>query len=197
MKAGIIGVKYDDELYPTYKLIKELIEKSGNKVDFTYFETSAEEDYKDLEGTHKRNQSLLKTNDFIIAETTNYGSGIGYLIAQALNEKKPVLALYNPEKGEKPSAIIKESANKSRLLHFSEYTDSTLEGVIKTFLSDLKKVMDTKFILIISPEIERYLEWVSDERRMHKAQVVRQAVEETIEKDKEYQEYLKGEYGEA
>lgn len=196
MKAGIIGVKYDKDLYSTYKLIKELIEKSGNKADFSYFETSADEDYEDLQDTHKRNQQLLKANDFIIAETTQYGSGIGYLIAQALNDKKPVLALYNPEKGQKPSAIIKESANKSKLLHFAEYTDKSLEKEIKSFLNELKKIMDTKFILIISPEIERYLEWSADNRRLHKAQVVRQSVEDTMEKDKEYQEYLKNEFGE-
>src|SRR5690242_13642371 len=110
MKAGIIGVKYTDKPYPIYKEIKKLLEAQGVKVDFSYFESSSEEDYADMEKTYNRNQKLLKNNDFIIAETTHYGSGIGYLIANALNEKKPVLALYNINEGTKPSAIIKEAS---------------------------------------------------------------------------------------
>jgi len=48
-----------------------------------------------------------------------------------------------------------------------------------------------KFILIITPEIDRYLEWSSIERRMHKSQVVRAAIEKVIKRDGEYQDCIR------
>ncbi|KXK09749.1 MAG: hypothetical protein UZ20_WS6002000317 [candidate division WS6 bacterium OLB21] len=103
--------------------------------------------------------------------------------------------MHNIDKNPNPSNIIKASAS-SKLLTFAEYKDNTtIEKATVDFVYSVKSMLDTKFILIISPEIERYLEWVSDNRRMHKAQVVRRAVEDTMEKDKEYKDYLKKEYG--
>ncbi|MFQ5493200.1 MAG: hypothetical protein ACE5DX_03515 [Candidatus Dojkabacteria bacterium] len=192
MKAAIIGAKlghkWDDEI----SRIKTALEKKSIKTDFSYFDTSTDEDAQDLEAAYKRNQKLIKNTDFLIAEATEYSSGIGYLIATALNEKKPVLAMHNKAKGAHPSNIIKSSSN-SKLLTFAEYESNDIDRIIIDFANRVKGMLDTKFILIISPEIERYLEWSSDYRRMHKAQIVRQAVEEQIAKDKEYKDYLKSE----
>jgi hypothetical protein len=52
--------------------------------------------------------------------------------------------------------------------------------------------LDSKFILIISPEMDRYLNWASKVKRTHKAQVVRAALEVMIKKDKEYKDYIQG-----
>jgi hypothetical protein len=185
MKAAVIGAKLSNKWDKEVKLIKTTLEKQGIKVDFSYFNTDTNEDASNLESTYKRNQKLIKDSDFLVAETTEYSSGIGYLIANALNEKKPVLALHNKLKGGAPSNIIK-SSSISKLLNFSEYDEKNLTDVTKSFIGEVKNMLDTKFILIISAEIERYLEWASDFRRMHKAQIVRAAIEEMMDKDKEY-----------
>lgn len=195
MKAAVIGAKLHDKALEEAKIIEKALTDKGVKVDFSYFTTSTDQDAEQLEDTYKRNQKLLKNADFLIAEATDYSSGIGYLIASALNQKKPVLALHNTNRNAQPSNILKASS-ASKLLTFSEYgDDKTLSQRTADFANKVKGMLDTKFILIISPEIERYLEWSSDTRRMHKAQVVRQAVEEAMDKDKEYQDYLNENYG--
>jgi hypothetical protein len=72
------------------------------------------------------------------------------------------------------------------------------ESAIKKLEKEMHKIKlakgeRLKFIFIISPEIDKYLEWVSNERRMHKSQIVREAIENQANKDKEYQEFLRDE----
>lgn len=57
-------------------------------------------------------------------------------------------------------------------------------------IAKLEKVAEIKFILILPPTIDKYLAWATSEHRMHKAQLVRGAIEETMLKDKEYQQFL-------
>lgn len=187
MKSAIIGVKYNDETHSSYDKIKTELENSGNTVDFSYFDSPLEKDYEDLENAYKRNQKLIKECDFLVAEITQFSSGIGFLIASALNEKKPVLTLFNAEKGKVISSVLKASAESNKLLAYQEYkTDEELNSVLKSFTNDVKQKLDTKFILIIPAEIDRYLEWAADFRRMHKSQIVRKAIEAQIELDEEW-----------
>jgi 2'-deoxynucleoside 5'-phosphate N-hydrolase len=185
MKVAIVGGKYDESQIKIYKEIKKILEDQGINVDFSYFSTSVDQDDSNLEQTYQRNLKLIKNSDILIADTTIYSSGIGYLIASSLNLKKPVLALFDSESGKKSSNIIKSSA-RSKLLTFKEYTNKELIDVINNFIRSAKNILDTKFILIISPEIDRYLEWASAQKRMHKAQIVREAVEEMMKKDKDW-----------
>lgn len=185
MKVAIIGPKVTNKWDKIYKQLKDILSQNGNVVDFSYFDTTTADDAGNLEGSYKKNQRLIKNADVVVAETTDFSSGIGYLIAKALNDKKPVLALYNKTLGDKPSNIIKASS-VSKLLTFEEYNEEGLSQSVKKFLNKVRKLLDTKFILIISPEIDRYLQWAADFKRMHKAQIVRNAVEEMIGKDTEY-----------
>ena len=190
MKASIIGAKYpENSLKNFYNEIKKVLESNEVNVNFDYFSTSIDEDNKDIEKTYKKNKKLIRDCDFLVAEVTLFGSGIGYLIAEAISMHKPVLALYNTKIGDKPSTIIKASS-VSRKLNFVEYSEkSELKKSIEKYLKEVKTKLDTKFILIIPAEIDRYLEWASKEKRMHKAQLVREAIDKIIEEDRDYQEY--------
>ncbi len=81
---------------------------------------------------------------------------------------------------------------------FKIYSDwlSSTKKEISTNLGNLEKITrklreDPKFILIISPEIDEYLEWVSQKRKMHKAQFVRESIKAKMLKDQEYQQVLR------
>lgn len=190
MKVAIIGVKYNKETYAKYENIKKIFEKKGLRVDFSYLEDNLESDYEDLNSAYIRNQKIIKGCDFLVAEITQYSSGIGFLVATALNFKKPVLTLFDKQHGEVVSSVIKATADKSKSLTYVEYdTNEALEQVCEEYIQDVKTKLDTKFILIIPAEIDRYLEWTSDSRRMHKAQVVRDAIEKVMETDTEWKEY--------
>ncbi len=156
-----------------------------------------------LEDTHSKNiseelftnaaktqTSNIKNTDIMIADITDSSGAVGFHIASALSEKKPVLVLRQKkeEPNRLPGPII---GNQSKLLRFSEYSNADERNkAIANFLKWSKQKLDTKFILIISAEIDRYLEWSSQENRMHKAQIVREAVEKVMNKDKKYQKFL-------
>lgn len=180
---------------PLYKDgLKSLIQQ-GNKVQDYVTET--------LEDVHagkiseelfanaaKQQSKSIKDSDVIVADITDSSGAVGFHIASALAEKKPVLVLKkkSDKSGRIPGPII---GHKSKLLTFKEYlTDKERNEIINSFVTDAKKKLDTKFILIISPEIDRYLTWASQENRMHKAQIVRDAIEKIMKKDKAYKKFV-------
>lgn len=143
----------------------------------------------EIKEAYSQLNKYLKNSDVYIAEISKPSVGIGYEISQAIAMKKPALVLCHKDSSFQPLATIE--GNKSKYLRFEIYEEKNLEEIVNKFMKEAKQKVDTKFILIISPEIDRYLEWASENRRMHKAQVVRSAIEDLIEQDKEYQEYLK------
>lgn len=191
MKAAIIGAKLGSQWDDIIQRVKEVLDSKQCNVDMSYFSSSTDEDASDLEGAFRRNKQLIKTSDFIVAETTQYSSGIGYLIADAIHHKKPVLALYNKTLGDKPSNIIKSSVITKQLI-FLEYTDSNLAEGIVDFLKKVKSMVDTKFILQLPAEIDQYLEWASFHNNVPKSQVVRDAIISKMKKNPEWKDYLEG-----
>ncbi|MEI7578969.1 MAG: hypothetical protein WCJ58_02890 [bacterium] len=192
MKAAIIGSKIDKKDFSQYIIIKQILEKNAVSVDFSYFQVSLDQDIENLEDVYHRNQELIKKTDILIAEVTDFSTGIGLLVGNALSQKKPVLALFNKNSKNVISVNLKSTAAHSKIFRYQEYSsEKELEKVLDKFVQTAKKLLDTKFILIISPEIDRYLEWAGETKRMHKAQLVRTALEEAMKKDKEYRKTTK------
>ncbi len=188
MKIFFISDRKDLKHKTECETIISTLSANGNQVDRSHFNRTSEQDSNNFEKAYKDNLKSIKECEVLVAEVTNLSSGIGFLISTAMGQKKPVLALFNKNSDNKPSTTLRGSTN--RLMNFKYYTSANLQDVIKEFLVKVKKELDTKFILIISPEIDRYLEWASEFRRMHKAQVVRESVEAVIKKDKEYKSLL-------
>lgn len=125
-----------------------------------------------------------KTGDAVIAELSSPSTEVGYIIADALREKKPVLVLVN--KKAKGGYMPSLSWKKPEFLMTKVYVDEQLEGVIDEFLSFATTKVDTKFILIITPEIDAYLRWKASEEGVRKAEVVRRAIASYMENDEGY-----------
>lgn len=143
----------------------------------------------DIKNAHKKLSQYMRQADVYVTEITKASVGVGYEISQALSDKKPVLVLIHESEPFKSRATL--LGNTSKLITYTKYQEDELGSIMKSFLDNAKSSIDTKFILIISPEIDKYLEWSASERRQHKAQIVRNAIEDTMEKDKEYKAFLK------
>lgn len=139
----------------------------------------------------KNNEKSLREADIFVADISDSSGGVGFQLAQAMQEKKPILALrYKDDKRVIGYGPITSHANKN--IQYEEYeNEEDITKIIDRFLEDAKSKIDTKFILIIPAEIDRYLSWSSDFRRMHKAQVVRKSIETVMQKDKDWKDYLK------
>lgn len=186
------------DLIPYVKHIYDVVRESGHKIDdFNYvtdpmFNVTQKED-SELVRAFNKAIKLIKESDYIIAELTRPSAAVGFEIAYALGEKKPVLVLYNEEKLEKLSTPFR--GNKSKYIRIRKYSSQTeLKNAIKFFLDDIKDLIDSKFILIIPAIIDRYLEWNVKERGLSKAEVTRNAIEAALEDDKEYKEAIKGDF---
>jgi nucleoside 2-deoxyribosyltransferase len=188
MKVFVIGNRNDDLAKKSFDNIVKDIEKLGHKVDSSWIKHTSDEDALHFEDAYKRSMKSIKNADILVAEVSTMSSGIGFLISTALNQKMPVLALFNDKSKDKQSMTLKGSKNK--LMHYTTYNGDNLDKEIKNFFTKTKSLLDTKFILIISPDIDKYLEWASSTKRMHKAQIVRNAVEDQMAKDKDWKSFI-------
>ena len=138
------------------------------------------------------NTKCIKNADIVIAEISDTNSDIGYEVSFALEEKKPVIAMYSnagQEHGRHtiPTALM---GNPARHLMLREYELRNIDKTLELAIRDALELIDTKFILIIPPHIDSYLEWNVKERGRAKADITREALERTMKEDKEYQTYI-------
>lgn len=197
MKVYFSATVTDDETYKAlYEKIIQTIQKSGHKVlEYGAHKIDPQEllnrSETDIKKVYKELDKFLKQADVYITDISLPSVGIGYEISQAIASRKPVLALNYEKKKYQPLATLE--GNKSKYLRYETYNENNIEEIIKSFLKDAKEKLDTKFILIIPPEIDQYLQWASDYKRMHKAQIVRDAVDAYMGQDEDWQEFLKEE----
>lgn len=138
----------------------------------------------------KESEKAIRNADVVIIDVTFPSNRGGFEMARALDEKKYVIALSNEDiEVPKPATV---TGNLSKYYKNVTYNNKNVTEKLTEMLDEAKTRLDTKFILIISPEIDRYLEWASDYKRMHKAQIVRNAVEKEIQNDKDYSQYREG-----
>ncbi|HRN86712.1 MAG TPA: nucleoside 2-deoxyribosyltransferase [Candidatus Dojkabacteria bacterium] len=190
--ASILGKKRDTHSERWQKQIIKQLKDLGHEVWDGNFNTEPKLLYEESEdeyvNIYNRNTKIIKSSDLVIAEVSMSDSGVGYEISYALSIKKPVLALYNEQSVEPTAPPI--IAGKSKFLTFVKYDEKNLKSTLDKYIGQIKKNLDSKFILIISSEIDRYLEWSSQENRMHKAQIVRDAIEKVMNKDTDYKKFL-------
>lgn len=140
--------------------------------------------------TYESTKKDLFLSDLIIAEASIPTASIGHEITLAIEHNKPTLVLINEEVelNKIPSSI---RGNKSKLLITKYYNSKNIEQKVEEFLEQSKKMLDSKFIFIIPPEIERYLSWANKKKGIPKADIVRHAVENFMNEDIDYKSYLK------
>lgn len=129
----------------------------------------------------------IKDSDILIAEISSADLKVGFEIARALDEKKVVI-LFSSENTSHKSSYIFKGGDKNLLR--ATYNSKNIISVTDSKFKEAAGKLDSKFILIISPEIDRYLDWAGQTKRLHKAQIVRTAIEQMIKKDKDYKTYL-------
>lgn len=184
----------DKDLKANYKKIIDTLKSMGHEVlqygsDHLSPTELVNRSDDEIENAYKMLDKLMKQADAVVTEISLPSVGIGYEISEAISQKKPVLALTYSKANFQPLATIE--GNKSKFIRYVRYDKEDIEGSLKKFIDNSRDIIDTKFILIISPEIDKYLEWTATERRMHKAQVVREAIEDMMNKDKDYKNFLK------
>ena len=121
---------------PAYQHILRVLQRYGTVLN----QHVADETISDFGETdvtrqdiHNREMEYLRQADVIVAELTTPSLGVGYLIASALQQKKPVIGLYQGLHTHKLSAMIKgDERIIIQLYNHPEELDKILDEHIRT-----------------------------------------------------------------
>lgn len=176
------------ELENYYKQINDTLESHGLTVFsghlFTKVMDSDLVDNKEIEAWYKQVIQQVKAADAIFVEISYPSTvNVGHILTFALDTGKPVVALYRA--GREPFFLRGRVDDKLVLL---EYKDKDIKDVVANALEYISSAQDVRFNFFISPEIGRFLDWVSKHKRLPRAVYLRKLIEEDMKLSKEYNE---------
>jgi hypothetical protein len=184
----------NEKLRENYLKIIDIIRKEGHfvvengSISLDSFLKSQSTE-NDTQSVYKRFDKFLRNAEVFITDISEPSVNSGYEISEALTQRKPVLVLRNQKSDLQILPLI--LGNKSPYLKYKTYEERNLQTILKKFLDSAEDKIDTKFILIIPPPIDRYLEWNARERSVPKAEVTREAIDRAMNNDKTYQTFIK------
>lgn len=180
------------ELNANYRRIVDTLKASGVFVVASADEHNTDFKREELERMQEAGEILLDKMDCIIIEASKPDQEIGYLLAYAISQKKPVLYLFQRGASEGVAHGYLTKKNTPEFIKIVQYTSAALEEKLLEFLNEcstgtiIKEKPNIKFTLRITPHMERYLEWKSKKLKKKKADFLREIVEKIIEGDGEF-----------
>ena len=151
----------------------------------------------DLDRMNQAGEGMLERMDGLIIEGSSYLPESGYMIAIALAHKKPILYLSDKTRPINKNLLhLRKNKDAAKLLKLESYIDANLEKIVTEFLQQVERgegreIPNIKFTLRITSRIERYLHWKTHNTSLSKADFLREEIEELIDKDEEYQKFVK------
>ena len=130
---------------------------------------------------YQRTMRYVKEAEVVIVEVSTHSMSLGFIVNEALGQGKQVIALYLPDHNPFFFAnIINEK------LQVIEYTIDNLEDKLTRALHKVQETMDTRFNFFIPADINRYLDWISQSRKLPRAVFIRNLLEKEMKHDKDY-----------
>ena len=120
--------------------------------------------------------------DLVVIEASTPSFGIGQEIEYSINNNKQVIILYLPDC--KPHILKSEG---SELIFMYEYTPKTIKEVVVKAINEAGQQVDVRFNFYISPEIGRYLDWVSQHKKLPRAVFLRSLLEKSMKVEKDFE----------
>ena len=175
-----------NEYGENYKKIADFIADLGHTSLDDYKRDS---DPKSLYGSlHEANTKIyqeamknINRADLILLEISTHSLSMGYLMQQALNSGKPVIALYVT--GAKPAFALGIQNEKLFLI---EYSLEKLKQELEAAINAAQEVIDVRFNFFISPAIGNYLDWISKVKKIPRSVYLRALIENEMRENKEY-----------
>jgi len=176
------------ELAGYYKQINDALESKEMTVFSGHLFTNENDsdlvDKKQIEAWYKEVIQHVRAADTIFVEISYPSTvNVGHILTYALDTGKPVVALYRS--GREPFFLRGRVDDKLVLL---EYSDKDINEVVSNALEYVSSAQDVRFNFFISPEIGRFLDWISKKKRLPRAVYLRKLIEEDMKANKEYSE---------
>ena len=118
----------------------------------------------DREDVYSKVTTSIFNSDIVIVEGTIASFSVGHQVTLGLSKNKPTLFLIAKNTANKKNGKMTNSflaGLKSPLLKIAEYDDSNLVDIINDFLNNNGGRPVVKFNIVLTKEIESYLDWIS------------------------------------
>jgi len=167
--------------------IIKIIESTGHAIAHDWIITAFEREVQskmpisDWGTIYKDNLGAIAQSDVVVAETSHENFAVGYQVAVAVQQKKPVLLLRHTTADK--NAFV--TGVEDGWVKHKEYDQNTIEGIVKSFLDENDiTTKDMRFNFFIDRPIYNYLRWAALKTGKTKAEILRELVQREI-KDKE------------
>lgn len=169
----------------TLRRLISIVRESGHELALEWVEraykrsTDSSQAGADWGTIFKQNLETIARADVVVAETSYDSFGVGYQVAFAVEQKKPVLLLRHDTSD--PDTFV--SGVEDGWVAHRHYNDSTIEGILKDFFNDHDiRSKDLRFNFFIDRKIYNYLRWASFKTGKTKSEILRNLVENEIDK---------------
>lgn len=135
----------------------------------------------------------LDKADLYVIEVSSPSIQAGYVVAYAVNVRRPVLCLFHDSVDKESVQYLSEGVSR-KLIKLASYNTDNIEEVLFSFFRQKRKkeIVTTKFTLRVPPSVVEYLNWKQKTSHKSKAALLRDGfVEEVMAKDERYQDYLR------
>jgi MinD-like ATPase involved in chromosome partitioning or flagellar assembly len=131
---------------------------------------------------YKKTLKEIAKADIVVAEVSFPSTlNVGHEVSVALEKGKPVIALYSQDKGSPFFEGI-----DSDLFYYQEYKILEIDSFLPKVLEEIAKHVDIRFNFFISPEIGRYLDWISQHKKIPRAAFLRSLIEKSMKIEKDF-----------
>lgn len=169
----------------TLRKIMTLIKGAGHTLAYDWIDGAYERNkdskvvYADWAQVYKENLETIAKADVIVAESSYENFGVGYQVAVAVQQKKPVLLLRHATADKNAFASGVEDGWVKR----EEYSEDNLKDILDKFLADNDiQAKDMRFNFFIDRPIYNYLRWAAFKTGKTKAEILRELVVREIDK---------------
>ncbi len=123
----------------------------------------------------------IKKADIVVMEISGHSVSMGFILSKAMEENKPVIAMYTADMD---PVFVKGIVNSKLIL--AEYNKENLKQVITESINKAKCLVDMRFNFFVSPRILNYLDWIAQKRMIPKSVFLRHLIEREMKKDREF-----------
>lgn len=164
--------------------ITKLIKDSGHSISHDWIDNAFEREIQsktpasDWNAIYQENLGAIAQSDVIIAEATYENFAIGYQVAVAVQQKKPILVLRS--KAADKNTFV--TGVEDGWVKHVEYDENTLDKTVKKFLEENDiSTKDMRFNFFIDRHIYNYLRWTALRTGKTKAEILRNLVQNEID----------------
>ncbi|NCN82477.1 MAG: hypothetical protein GW947_00770 [Candidatus Pacebacteria bacterium] len=177
MNIHLMGSLFDNQA--GYAEIAAILESEGHHfVTRYYLERTPKkleaEKPEEMELFYKKVLSWIKKADFVIFEVSNPCVEVGYDLSIVLSMSKPVLVLYNAEKGAVPYGLRGLHLEK---LQVSSYTDKNLKEVLLQALDWASELANIRFDFPLDAEAAEFLDAAATKKQVSRVAFLQQLLE--------------------